>query len=566
MKTKRFTILVLLSMIVMRAMAQGNVTIKEGTVDADKWTIIDGTTEVTPGTTAVAEGATVKLTYTGAKRVKSVKAIKQISPTSIAYMKWDSNQGKLVEVNTNGIVTEVGASTVNWAPGMYVVNADVIIDGDITVNGDINLIVCDGNTLTINGKIKDVTPREHVLNIYCQSEQTGTIIATNASSSVFEDLKNLNNHGVKVTAISSGENSGGVSNVKIMNVYGGSFTAENTSSGYGILLYDSDSELNIYGGVVTAEGNGSFSGIQSNENGSATVSLFYDGKLYVNSPDNKALNNVTIVKSADYDGAICESDDNTTWTLLTEDTSDKKHVKADFLTDLATLTDPEGYIVKSGETLTGILGEEVKISIPDGATVTLSGVNINGDGLWNEGEFAGINCEGNATIILEKGTTNIVRGFYEDWPGIYVPDGSTLTIKGDGTLIASPYDGGTEDSYGAGIGGGFDMDCGNIKIEGGIIFATGGTGAAGIGGAESMEGATCGDITISGGTVVATGGMYAPGIGGGNSGFCGTITIKKTVTQVTATKGEDASISIGAGEGGICDDVVIETGANVIRN
>ena len=81
------------------------------------------------------------------------------------------------------------------------------------------------------------------------------------------------------------------------------------------------------------------------------------------------------------------------------------------------------------------------ISIADGATVTLDGVNINGDGNWDSGDYAGITCLGDATIILKDGSTNTVKGFYEDYPGILVPEGKMLTIKGEtegnGSLTAS---------------------------------------------------------------------------------------------------------------------------------
>jgi len=73
----------------------------------------------------------------------------------------------------------------------------------------------------------------------------------------------------------------------------------------------------------------------------------------------------------------------------------------------------------------------VKISIAAGATVTLSGVTINGTNsvsCW----WAGLNCLGDATIILADGTTNSVKGFYENYPGIHVPSGKTLTIQGTG--------------------------------------------------------------------------------------------------------------------------------------
>ena len=182
--------------------------------------------------------------------------------------------------------------------------------------------------------------------------------------------------------------------------------------------------------------------------------------------------------------------------------------------DLSTLT--ANYTAQDGETLTGTLGGNYKISIADGATVKLQDVTINGVNTTNC-LWAGINCSGDATIFL-KGT-NTVRGFYENYSGIYVPSWSTLTIKGSGSLNAS------SNGYGAGIGGGYRISCGNIVIEGGTINATGGEKAA--------------------------------GIGGGYDTSCGTITITDGVTKVTATKGDSAPNSIGAGKDSFCRTVTV---------
>jgi len=236
-------------------------------------------------------------------------------------------------------------------------------------------------------------------------------------------------------------------------------------------------------------------------------------------------------------------------------------------------TASENLTVGDGYILTGTLAGNYKISIADGATVLLNGVTINGT---NNSSYAwaGLNCNGDATIILKDGTTNNVKGFYEDYPGIHVPEGSTLTIRGEslgtGKLVASSNTDGS--LSGAGIGGGWNLACGNIVIQGGDITATGSAGAAGIGsnnkgcgnitisggtvtanggynaaGIGSGNGGNCGDITISGGTVTATGGASSAGIGSGNAGRCSNITITNTVTRVTATKGNDALESIGRG-------------------
>ena len=264
-------------------------------------------------------------------------------------------------------------------------------------------------------------------------------------------------------------------------------------------------------------------------------------------------------------------------------------------TDLSTIS--ADYEAKNGETLTGTLTNNVKISIADGATVTLKDVTITN--LGKSCNWAGINCPGDATLVLE-GTNEVCagrEGDYEwrNYPGIWIAPNKTLTIQGAGKLTA--YSGGPypDYPYGAGIGGGFKISCGNIVINSGTITATGGGDAAGIGagsgtgscGNITINGGTitatgdgggagigggygidCGNITISGGTVSATGGYYAAGIGGGRSnGACGTITIKSTVTSVTATKGSVAPNSIGSGgENGTAITVTIEDGANVTQN
>ena len=281
-------------------------------------------------------------------------------------------------------------------------------------------------------------------------------------------------------------------------------------------------------------------------------------------------------------------------------------------TDFSGLTD--NYTAQDGETLTGTLDAKVKISIADGATVTLDGVTINGEDNWDY-KWAGITCAGDATIILKDGSTNTVQGFDYKYPGIFVPENCTLTIKGTGSLTAS-CSSADEIGTGAGIGSGEGSSCGNIVIEGGTINAMGKTGigasssgtcgditikggnvtatsrdGAGIGtcyqgecgnitisggtitatakegnaaGIGSGDSGTCGNISISGGTVEATGKDGGAGIGSGNGGTCGDITITTGVTQVTATKGDyEESKSIGAGHNGTCGTVTIggKTGA-----
>ena len=142
----------------------------------------------------------------------------------------------------------------------------------------------------------------------------------------------------------------------------------------------------------------------------------------------------------------------------------------------------ENFVASDGDVLVGVTNHSV--SIPDGANVTISDAMING----------GIVCEGSATITLAG--MNYVVGS-DDKAGIRVGgEGTTLTVKGTGTLIAK---GG---AYAAGIGLNSsilnDEKGGNIVFEGGTVTAVGGNGASGIGKGIVGKGlkASLGSITI----------------------------------------------------------------------
>ena len=179
------------------------------------------------------------------------------------------------------------------------------------------------------------------------------------------------------------------------------------------------------------------------------------------------------------------------------------------------------FTAKNGDILTGTLGGKCMISIADGATVTLDNVNIvGGVGRYITSKYAGITCEGNATIILVG--TNYVKGFHDYYPGILPADGKTLTIKGSGSLTAK-----SEEA--PGIGSAYMINCGNINIEGGTIVAFGGVDATGIG---SGYGSSCGNITITKGVtkVTAKGNNAITSVGfSDRTSRCGKITIGGTV-------------------------------------
>ena len=201
-----------------------------------------------------------------------------------------------------------------------------------------------------------------------------------------------------------------------------------------------------------------------------------------------------------------------------------------------------------GDIATGALAGNYKVSIADGAMVTLNGVKIRG-GVIASCDWAGINCKGDATIVLEEASDISSFSWSKGYPGIHVPKGKTLTIRGRGRLAVR------SSGRGAGIGGGLEIDCGNIVIEGGTISATGGDCAAGIGGGQS---ASCGDISIVGGKVTSDGGYRAAGIGSGWKGSCGKIDIRSGIVGVAGVRGEECLNPIGNGKDGTCGGVTVD--------
>ena len=133
--------------------------------------------------------------------------------------------------------------------------------------------------------------------------------------------------------------------------------------------------------------------------------------------------------------------------------------------------------------------------------------------------------------------------------GIYIEDGSTLTIYGqsdDSGKLRCTGDGGSTTQGDAAIGGNNKVVGGNLVIHGGDIYAYPyHDNAAGIGGGNG-ESSGMRSVTIYGGTIEAKGRANGAGIGMGlNNNTWPTVTIYGgTVT----TKGGDFAAGIGGGQ------------------
>ena len=229
---------------------------------------------------------------------------------------------------------------------------------------------------------------------------------------------------------------------------------------------------------------------------------------------------------------------------------------------------------KDGMTITGTLSAEKQVFIAPGATVTFKNIKIN----LAEDDYAGIVCQGDATIILEG--DNEVSSIL--WPALQAGgDGTTLTIKGEGRLKAksaksagigatSTYSGrggnvviesgditAIGGEYGAGIGSG-NYAMGDINIKGGDITAIGGSNAPGIG----ARLCTCGDICITGGNVFATGGEDGINTDYYIAGVYSNITISDDIGVVVVTRGSDEYQFFNVGDD---DEGTLSIGSSVTR-
>ena len=192
------------------------------------------------------------------------------------------------------------------------------------------------------------------------------------------------------------------------------------------------------------------------------------------------------------------------------------------------------------------------------ANITLSGVNI-------KSLESPIEVQNNTTLnlTLAEGTSNSLR-VIEDGAGLNVQTNASLIIGGTGTLTA------VGEWNGAGIGGQYNENNGEIIINSGTIFATSIRGAGiGSGGnyiGENMA-STNGRITINGGTILAYSSGGA-GIGTGygcKGGTPGPIEINGGNITAIGTTDSGGSSGIGLGSNStVCGQVTILKEANII--
>ena len=220
------------------------------------------------------------------------------------------------------------------------------------------------------------------------------------------------------------------------------------------------------------------------------------------------------------------------------------------------------YTVKLKEV---VLAGNKDMSISGSGEVILVGNGVTSGGITFDGDMTvalvNVNIEaydgtpitvGGGKVTFELFGENRLVAETKKYSALYNAEGTTVTLRGEGTLVAM---GGES---GAGIGSGYQGTCGDITISGGEIMARGGLDGAGIGSGKGSQ-AACGKITISGGVVVAEGGKNGAGIGSGYYySRCGEILISGG--KVTAPGGMEAA-GIGCGSFfSTCGNITISGG------
>ena len=151
----------------------------------------------------------------------------------------DDSAIEYVEYTVSGTTATPATKTVSefteWtgtvAPGnitgTYVVKGTATCTGDLKLTGDVNIILCDGASMTVTGKIftYDGSVYPYSLKIYGQSAGTGELIVNTSDSE----------HGIEG---------------KEIQIHGGTIKATNTETTVGQALF-ADQNLYIYGGNVT---------------------------------------------------------------------------------------------------------------------------------------------------------------------------------------------------------------------------------------------------------------------------------------------------------------------------
>ena len=363
----------------------------------------------------------------------AVYAEESLEPVEYQEASWDDTN-KQVVYTTKSISTYTKITSemdTAFQEGWYVVDSIVTIEDRIVVSDKVNLILCDGCTLTAKKGIN--VARNNALQIYSQIAGTGELVATNVDTSV--DYKsaaigNMSNgvsgditiHGGVVTATAvtgAGIGGGNGASAGTIKIFGGTVTAS-TSSGAGIGggQEGSGGDITIAGGTVTAS-SGYGAGIGSGEWKSGGTIKILGGTVTARSK-----NGAGIGGGQECSAEAIEIDDGT----VTATSSNGAGIGAGSRGGGGNITINGGMVTAAGDQGAGIGGGEWS----SGGAITINGGLVSASGWGGAG----------------------IGGGYEG-------SGGTTTING-GTVIAWT-------SRGKAFGGGYEGGDGALTVADGLI-------------------------------------------------------------------------------------------------
>lgn len=485
-----------------------------------------GLAAATPGAETGAIANVSYLYYEGGTFKQGTNTCTLLEPNSAENVDpdWTGNDnGSWIAVTPQAVT---GEDIILSDNGKLVETVNVTINERIKIGeGVVNLVLCDGATLTVTGGIEIA---EHAtLNIYAGSlgntkiDGTGRLYAgykmvIDGSDSIRPGISIVDNnagidttfgtltiHGGVIKAVGgeygAGIGGGNGADGGTVTIYGGTVTATGYEGGAGIGGGNGadGGTVTISGGNVTATGHGGGAGIGGGSGGVINNKVSISGG--------------TVNAMGGSYGAGIGGGNTTTHGIAPN----------------ASLTISGGTVTATGgESGAGIGGGGSSAGISgtltiSGGTVTATGGKEGGAGIGGGKYGDGITGSGSKLEI--SGGSVIAIGGNEGGAGIGGGSGGSgiahfsakMEIKG-GTVVAIGGSNG-----GAGIGGGYNSAGGvsgaTLTISGGNVTAMGGgsnNGGAGIGGGFHGTGL---DVDISGGIVTATGGYGGAGIGSGNN-------------------------------------------------
>ena len=494
----------------------------------------------------------------------------------VSYLAWDGTEIQTKTISGVRYGT-VSSNDAGWRGNWYVVKDDVTINNAISVYDTVNLIICDGAALTLNGGITGVDSN---LNVYPQSASS-KLIASNIN--IRDGMVSF--HGGTVEA-----GAGGIRAATI-NIYEGVVTTTGGSNG----------SLTVYGGSVTADGK--ISGTLTMNDGTVIAKSGVSGNVTVNagtliagSSDGAGINGAVTLNSgtvtatgsgngAGVNGNVTVKDG----TLTATGGETGKGI-------VGTITIPSGYAVFNDSVPNPIIilnspynaAERSRYMVvrAEDFTASISYLDANGEekecavyqvvsevaSAWVDGWYF---VNRNLTIrdpVSVSGAVNLILGdgvTLTAAKGITVNDGSVLNIygqsRGSGKLTATGNSGaavsGTVNLYSCTLtaNGTADGVNGILTIYGGRVIASGVNGA-GVNGAVTLHvgeinaTSTNGDGITGSSLIVEDGYVTAVGENGVSST---NVNVSIGTLKATGTTGSGISGTLVIGE-----DRMLQGGAN----